>query len=120
MTFGPPAGDPFSWHYAEVDLAPWLVKGANLIAVEVWDPGPHAPARQYAVQTGVLVQSATGVTPALRSDATWRVQRSGGWSPLPMDDATVGGGYIAGATDQWHAAAHPWAWPTGRSHPSAP
>ncbi len=110
VDFGPVPGDPFNWSYAEVDLAPWLIAGRNALAVEVWDPGSLAPTRQYSIQTGLLLQSAPGASPALRTDGTWRVKRSAGWAPLSMDDATVGGGYIAGATDQWTAAAHPWGW----------
>jgi alpha-L-rhamnosidase len=113
VTLGPAAGDPLEWSYATLDLAPWLRAGENVIALEVCDPGPFSPPRQVALQTALVVQAEAGdavegVPP--RTDGSWRVWRSAGWSPLPMDAGIAGGGYIAGATERFDAARHPWGW----------
>lgn len=112
VMIGPAAGDHLEWRYATIDLADSLKVGRNLIALELWDAGPHSGTRQASIRTGMLLEGPDYPGGSLQSDRTWKVNRSSGWQTLPMDSATVGGGYIAGATEQLDASKHPWGWNT--------
>jgi hypothetical protein len=45
---GPARGDLKHWRYEVLDLAPFLRRGANVIAAHVWNDGKTAPLAQIA------------------------------------------------------------------------
>jgi hypothetical protein len=85
---GPARSQPSRQRYDAYDLAPYLVAGANVVAVLVtyygratsfWQPAPAG-----SNSDAVLVFEARWGDEELVSDAGWRVQRSTAWS-LPAD-----------------------------------
>ncbi len=110
VTMGPALGDLQEWRYETVDIAGYLEVGRNLIAVELWDAGRQGGHRQATMRTALIVDAPDADDGPIRTDGSWRVLRSRGWSALPMDSRTVGGGYIAGATERLDASTHPWGW----------
>ena len=76
---GPARGFQAHWPYDEVDLRPYLHKGANLLAIRCHNPGRSN--FQYVTQgwAGLLVAARWGKT-KISSDATWRSIRQAGAS----------------------------------------
>jgi alpha-L-rhamnosidase len=72
---GPSTGTVQSWRYTQVDLAPYLEPGRNVITAVVWDYGDLAPAFQQRVSTGLRV---TGGPLSTASGWQVRVDRSRG------------------------------------------
>jgi alpha-L-rhamnosidase len=52
---GPSTGTVRSWRYSQLDLAPYLRPGSNVVSATVWDFGDLAPAAQQRVATGLRV-----------------------------------------------------------------
>ena len=67
---GPSTGTVKSWRYANVDLAPQLKRGKNVISAVVWNFGDFAPASQQIVATGFRLIG----DPISTSAAGWRVR----------------------------------------------
>ena len=109
-TWGPAAGDTEAWFYETTDIAPLLLKGKNLVAAQVWNFGRQNGARQQSVTTAFILQGNSPAEHVLNTNRSWKVQKDGGYHVLEVDDATAGGGYIAGGTDSLIASLHPWGW----------
>ena len=69
---GPSRGDLAHWRYRTLDIAPFLKRGANVIAAQVWNDGKAAGVSQISARTGLFVD-AEGDSP-LDSDAAWQVR----------------------------------------------
>ena len=110
VCWGPAAGEMYQWNYETVDLAPWLKSGENLLAAKVWNSGQLAGVRQITGQTGFILQGPPGYEKLVHTDSSWRVSKEHAYQFLKMSDATAGGGYIAGATEQLNGAACAWGW----------
>ena len=85
---GPSRGDLAHWRAATVDLAPYLRRGENVIAAEVWNDGGNKPGAQISARTGFRLEAAdTAWAPRLDTgQAEWRVRRD--------DSRTVGRGLM--------------------------
>jgi alpha-L-rhamnosidase len=114
VSFGPAIGDIQLWNYETVDLAPHLKAGRNIVAAQVWNLGPYRGVRQITVQTAFILQGESEQSQLINTNDTWKVKKDTGYYFLHLDYSTVGGGYIAGATDSLIAKAHPWGWETLR------
>lgn len=110
VTWGPAAGDPENWFYETTDIAPFLEKGENLLAAQVWNWGRQNGARQTSVNTAFILQGDSPAEHISNTNRSWKTIKDEGYHVLEMNAATVGGGYIAGGTDSLIAANHPWAW----------
>lgn len=110
ITFGPAAGEAYHWNYETLDLVSYLQTGDNIIAVEVCQPGDLGAPRNVSFGTGMILKGPVIAGKPLLSDSSWKVLRSPGWHPLPMNRTIAGGGYIAGATEHWDASLHPQDW----------
>jgi alpha-L-rhamnosidase len=112
VTTGPAKGSFNYWRYETIDLGPWLVEGDNVLAVEVFNLGVDRPAAMFSRQTAFIFQSdkSTGDDTGLNTPGTWRVLEDRAFSPIPVSGSDVGGYYVAGPTDQFDAAHHPWGW----------
>lgn len=54
VSWGPAVGDMNNWNYESIDIAPFLKKGSNIIAAQVWNRGRLAGARQISSQTAFI------------------------------------------------------------------
>ncbi len=88
---GPSAGTVKSWRQAEVDLAPHLRKGKNVIAATVWNFGDVAPAFQQTVATGFRVIGDLAPTNA----PGWRVRIDTGHSAVNAKEQISWQYYVA-------------------------
>jgi len=112
VTTGPAKGSFNYWRYETIDLAPWLVEGDNVLAVEVFNLGVQRPAAMFSRQTAFIFQSEKDLTgdADLNTPGTWRVTENRASSPIPVSGDDVGGYYVAGPTDHFDASLYPWGW----------
>ncbi|MBE2215991.1 MAG: alpha-L-rhamnosidase [Opitutaceae bacterium] len=111
VCFGPQAGEPLSWRFETVDLAPWLRVGKNVLAIQVWNFGEHRPYAQMSVSTGLIVQGDGDLAQVVDTGADgWRVHHDRAWSPLPADRAALQTFIVVSPGDEVDGAKHPWGW----------
>lgn len=112
VTTGPAKGSFNYWRYESIDLAPWLVEGDNVLAVEVFNLGEERPAAMFSRQTAFIFQSEKDLMgdSQLNTPGTWRVMENRAYAPIPVSGDDVGGYYVAGPTDQFDAVVYPWGW----------
>lgn len=110
VSWGPAAGDLLNWNYETVDIAPYLKTGNNIIAAQVWNLGSLKGARQISHASAFILQGNSEMEQLINTNKSWVCSRDTGYHFLHMTSETVGGGYIAGATDSLVGKAHPWGW----------
>jgi alpha-L-rhamnosidase len=93
VSIGPARGDVHHWNYATVDLAPFLHKGTNCVAAQVWNEGPERTEAQISFRTGFILQAAGPEGRALNTDTGWLTVMDSSYSPLKV---RVPGYYVAG------------------------
>ena len=108
---GPQRSDVMHWRFEEVDIAPWLHAGNNVIAAVVWNWGEHKPVAQHSFRTGFLVRGATATEAIVNTGSTpWKVLANEGYSALPVSREQVGGYYAAPPGEQLDSSFYPWGW----------
>ncbi len=110
VSWGPAVGDLLNWNYETIDIAPYLKTGKNIIASQVWNLGGFRGARQVSNCTAFILQGNSKIEQQANTDKSWVVARDSGYYFINMTSETVGGGYIAGATDSIVGKQHPWSW----------
>ncbi|MCX6985999.1 MAG: hypothetical protein NT118_14805, partial [Lentisphaerae bacterium] len=79
VTRGPARGFHGSWPFDRVDIAPFLAKGKNVLAVMGYQYGTSTFTYLYANESGILIAgTADGVS--LNTDSTWKVRKAPGYS----------------------------------------
>ena len=104
VCFGPARGDRMNWYFETVDIAPFLVKGKNVLAVEVWNCADYTPAAQVSFRTGLIVQGNTEQEFAVNSGNSWRAIRNSAYTPILENRHDVG------CSDDINGSAYPWGW----------
>ncbi len=111
---GPARGDLTHWRYQRFDLAPYLRRGANLIAATVWNFGVYAPIAQVSDRTAFLLESdATGdanISTGVSKSGGWQVEIDPGHRPLSRDTVSFKQYMAAGPGEEIDAAQSDWAW----------
>ncbi len=74
---GPARGFQATWPYDEVDIAEYLVRGKNVIAVRAYNGGTSSFQYIYQGVAGLLVGARFGKT-LIVSDASWKCRRQAG------------------------------------------
>lgn len=116
---GPSRGDLAHWRQAAVDIAPYLRRGENIVAAQVWNDGRNKPGAQISARTAFRLEAEDSAWAAGLDTgrADWRVRRD--------DSRTVGSGlmqviravgpkgyYIAGGPETLEGRANAAAWLT--------
>ncbi|NND09127.1 MAG: alpha-L-rhamnosidase [Saprospiraceae bacterium] len=110
VSFGPARGDLLHWRYENIDIAPFLKVGKNVLAAQVFHLGQDAPAAQITLQNGFLCQVGEAVSSSIYTgDGKWKVTSNLAYSPIPYR-IQVRGYYAAGPGDKVIAAKYPWGW----------
>jgi len=108
---GPQRSDVMHWRYEEVDLAPYLSAGKNVIAAVVWHWGEHKPVAQHSDQTGFLLRGVTAEEATIDTGAgSWKVVANSAYSALPVSREQVGGYYASPPGESLDAERYPWGW----------
>lgn len=86
VEFGPARGDGRVWYADEVEIAPWLLRGENVIAAEVlryplvYRYGNFGMSR--TATPGLFVEEITERKECIFADASWKCIRSSGYKLL--------------------------------------
>ena len=114
---GPAYGDLRRWRYERLDLAPYLTRGRNVIAAQVWNDAGVAPAAQLSARTAFIFQAEAAAHRGLNTGPPWRVRidrsRSVGSGTVQMLRAfgdIHNHYYTAGAPETHTAAERLWDW----------
>ncbi len=94
VSIGPARGDFYYWNYATVDLAPYLVKGKNIISAIVANEGSWKPVAQMSYGTGFILQGATAAEDIINTNKTWKCKLDSAYRPLPVE--LIYSYYVAG------------------------
>ena len=62
---------PGSGYYDEIEIAPYLKKGDNTIAVLLWHFGKNGFSHSNSGCTGLIFDATAGGTPVIQSDGSW-------------------------------------------------
>ena len=106
---GPARSDLAHWNFETVDIAPFLVRGENVVAALVWNMGEYAAVGQISNQTAFLLQGDS--TDVLNTGNSWRVLRDSAYNPCALDAGReLHAYYVAGPGDAVDGAKYPWGW----------
>jgi len=111
--FGPAHGDLRNWRFETYDLAHYLVKGENVIAIVVWNHGEHRPMGRISHRHGFIFQPDQPEFDEWVSGRSWkgRIIRSYVPNPYRDNDERLGWQYyVAGATESFLCSEYPWGW----------
>jgi hypothetical protein len=109
---GPARGSLSYWRYETVDIAPYLQKGMNLIAAEVFNLGVHRPVAQFSYQTAFILQAEGKLGTLVNTGISnnWKVFRNNAFRPIPVTREMVRKFYVAGPCDSIIAREYPRDW----------
>lgn len=108
---GPQRSDVMHWRYEEIDLAPFLREGNNVIAAVVWHWGEHKPVAQHSFRTGFLIRGATADETLIDTGTTaWKSYANSAYAALPVTREQVGGYYAGPPGELLNANQYPWGW----------
>ena len=110
VSWGPAVDDLMNWNYETIDLTPYLLKGENIIASQVWNMGFLKGQRQISYTTAFILQGNGDTEHLINTNRSWVVEKDEGYHWMRMTREVVGGGYIAGGTDSLISKLHPWDW----------
>ncbi|MDJ1498317.1 family 78 glycoside hydrolase catalytic domain [Cytophagaceae bacterium DM2B3-1] len=100
---GPQRSDLTHWKYDTLDIASYLHKGSNSIAIQVWNQGEGMAWAQLSLQTGLWVEG-IGTASIINTDTTWKVIKNQAYRPLISEL------HITGPFDHITAEKYPWGW----------
>ena len=104
VCWGPARGDISHWYYETVDIAEYLHKGNNCLAVIVWNFGEHTPGAQMTLKTGLIVQGNSDKEKEVNTGRSWKVIKSEAYSPSLESNHDVG------SNDIVDGSRYPWGW----------
>jgi len=108
---GPASGSIEQWFYETIDIAPFLIKGKNVIAAVVWNMGEHAARSQFSLQTALIIQGNTVPENLVNTNSTWKVLKNRGYTPCSLNTSARLNAYMAiGPGDQVNGESYPWDW----------
>ncbi len=108
---GPARGNPYNWNVETYDVAPFLRKGKNVIAAEVWNMAEYAPMAQMSARTGFLLQSDQPTYDYLNTGTSWRVLHDTAYSPCAINTgARLHAYFVTGPGDDLQGKYYPWGW----------
>ncbi|WP_262249923.1 alpha-L-rhamnosidase-related protein [Parapedobacter soli] len=103
---GPARSDTDHWFFDSMDLSPYLVKGDNVVAVQVWNMGEYAPYAQMSHRTGLIIQGESDAEEILNTDESWKVYHDDAFSPIRL----AGTGTVVGPGERFRSERHPASW----------
>ncbi len=101
---GPAKGDMAHWRFESLDIAPYLQKGKNVLAVTVYNQGDYRAAWQVTGGTGLVVQGNSAIESVVNTNESWKVMENTTYSPLFEIHKFVG------ARESFLAARYPFGW----------
>jgi alpha-L-rhamnosidase len=93
VSLGPARGDLEHWNFETLDIAPFLQKGKNIIAAQVWNEGEWRAEGQISLRTGFILQGHGDAGQIVNTNKEWKCIRDNSFQPLPFRPSTY---YVAG------------------------
>jgi len=113
VSSGPARGNLEYWRYETVDISPWLQKGKNVIAAEVFNLGEHRPVAQFSHKTAFLFQAEGNLGEQLNTGkSNWRVTQNPAYSAIEVTREMVQDYFVAGPCDKIDGSKQIWNWET--------
>jgi alpha-L-rhamnosidase len=111
VCFGPERGDLAHWFFESIDIAPFLQKGNNVLAVTVWNAGEFKPWAQISLKTALIVQGNGEKEKIVNTDGSWKVIKNKAYSPAPASSKETSGQFVVvGPCDMVKGELYPWGW----------
>lgn len=114
VSFGPAKGDLITYKYDELDIAPFLRPGKNVLAALVFNMGADKPMAFLSVQTAFMLRSPDSSFVHLTTDQSWKTYRNEAYDPISYRELAtwqwVRGYYACGPGDEVFADKYPWGW----------
>lgn len=110
VSSGPAKGSLMHWRYETLNIAPYLIKGENILAAEIFNLGEHRPAAQFSHQTAFIFQTEGWLEDQLNTPGDWLIHHNRAYKPIAVTKELVKGYYVAGPTDLIEGAHYPWGW----------
>lgn len=109
---GPARGSLQYWRYETIDISPYLNKGLNTIAAEVFNLGIYRPVAQFSHQTAFILQAEGDPGRVLNTgpNSSWKVSENKAYKAIPVTREMVHKFYVAGPCDTIFAEKYPWNW----------
>lgn len=108
---GPARGNLEYWRYETVNISPWLQKGKNIIATEVFNLGEHRPVAQFSHKTAFLFQAEGKLGEQLNTGkGNWRVTQNHAYSAIEVTREMVQDYFVAGPCDKIDGSKQIWNW----------
>ena len=106
---GPARGDLKHWRYRRLDIAPFLRRGQNVIAAQVWNDGAAKMVAQISARTAFLLDAEPPAYDALDTGPDWVVRLDGSrrvtTAYMPMARSVGPQAYYAASPPETHDAA---------------
>ncbi|WP_321290502.1 alpha-L-rhamnosidase C-terminal domain-containing protein [uncultured Sunxiuqinia sp.] len=110
---GPAKSNLQYWKYETINIAPYLRKGENIIAAEVFNLGEFRPASQFSSRTAFILQGDGYLSEKLNTGNTnWLVTHNKAYKSNPVTKKMVRHFFVAGPCDSIAANLYPWGWQT--------
>ena len=114
VAYGPAKGDLTTYKYDEVDIAPFLATGDNVIAALVFNGGQDKPLALITYQTAFMVRAADTTYRFLDTDRRWKTYQNPAYDQITYAELKVWewvkGFYACGGGDEVFADRYPWGW----------
>jgi hypothetical protein len=110
VCFGPARSDLEHWCFETVDIAPYLQKGANVIAAVVWNFADLRPFAQFTLRTAFVLCADKPEYNFVNTGPEWKVFKNSAYEPIPVDNKLLQTFIIVGPTDKVDGAKYPWGW----------
>lgn len=108
---GPARGSLQYWRYETINIGPFLKKGTNIIAAEVFNLGEYKPVAQFSYQTAFILQASGKLGPCLNTGTPgWKVMENEAYHAIPVSSSFMGKYYVAGPCDSITGDNYPWNW----------
>ncbi|MDB5439429.1 MAG: hypothetical protein JWM33_1856 [Caulobacteraceae bacterium] len=109
---GPARGDLEHWRYERFDLAPYLNKGENIVAAQVWNDAGNSPIAQVSARTAFMLAPDDANAASLDTASGWQVRIDASRTSTSSRGQLAGGYYAAGAPEVFDGSRRDWSWNT--------
>lgn len=112
---GPAKGDLKTYKYDNVDIAPFLKPGKNLLATLVYNAGKDKPMALLSAQTAFYLDVESETYANLRTDNQWKTYKNTAYQPISYyemihKEKWFYGYYACGPGDDVQMEKYPWGW----------
>ena len=115
VCYGPAKGDLKTYKYDIIDIAPYLVEGANLLAATVYNAGRDKPMSLQSNQTAFFLSTSNESFKKIESNESWKVLKNEAYKPISyyemlFKERWFYGYYACGPGDDVDGDKYPWGW----------